>query len=68
MVKQDLPTPPPPTTTSLYSRRNYRVDTVSKAGQRMGFACKQTKWLGVRTLVADAIVKGTSDEQLCQDF
>lgn len=26
MVKQDLPTPPPPTTTSLYSLRNcYRV-------------------------------------------
>jgi hypothetical protein len=23
MVKQDFPTPPPPTTTSLYSRRNY---------------------------------------------
>lgn len=23
MVKQDLPTPPPPTTTSLYSRRNW---------------------------------------------
>lgn len=24
IVKQDFPTPPPPTTTSLYSRRNYR--------------------------------------------
>ena len=23
MVRQDLPTPPPPTTTSLYSRRNW---------------------------------------------
>jgi hypothetical protein len=25
MVKQDFPTPPPPTTTSLYSRRNCRA-------------------------------------------
>lgn len=25
MVKHDLPTPPPPTTTSLYSRRNLRT-------------------------------------------
>ena len=31
MVRQDLPTPPPPTTTSLYSRRNW----VARRGGRM---------------------------------
>jgi len=31
MVKQDLPTPPPPTTTSLYSRRNCRGEALMLA-------------------------------------
>lgn len=34
MVKQDLPTPPPPTTTSLYSRINYNEGVRLASGER----------------------------------
>jgi len=33
MVRHDLPTPPPPTTTSLYSLRNYAGERVSAVGE-----------------------------------
>ena len=39
MVRQDFPTPPPPTTTSLYSRRNWAGESqrlVSHAGAEGG--------------------------------
>src|SRR5438094_8427645 len=34
MVKHDFPTPPPPTTTNLYSRRNWHDKTMTVSAQR----------------------------------
>jgi hypothetical protein len=38
MVRQDLPTPPPPTTTSLYSLRNYGLEHMSAQCYGVGLA------------------------------
>jgi len=56
MVRHDLPTPPPPTTTSLYSRRNCGDGERQQSADSAGRAA--TKKRPSESLTLDAMVSG----------